>query len=286
MKRWTIALVLATAATTADAAAPVRVAVSVAPQAWLVERIGGPLVEIVTAVAPGESPHSFDPTPRHVAQLSEAEIYFTVGVPVENQLLPRLAATCPDMMVVDTTADIPHLPAASGRDHSGEHEHVADPHVWLDPQLLKIMTVTVVEALCHQDPNHTQRYLAAAADLTVELDALHTELATVLAPVRDRELFVFHPAFGYLANAYGLRQVSLESTEGDPSPRQLATVLERVADAGARAVFTQPQVSLSVARAVAREAGVELVVLDPLAADVDANLRRMALAIREALGED
>ena len=126
MKRLTMVLMLATFATTAAAAGSVRVAVSVAPQAWLVERIGGPLVEIVTAVAPGESPHSFDPTPRHVAQLSAAHIYFTVGVPVENQLLPRLTATYPGMMVVDTTADIPHLSAASGHGDSG-HDHETSP---------------------------------------------------------------------------------------------------------------------------------------------------------------
>ncbi|RKZ18874.1 ABC transporter substrate-binding protein [bacterium] len=279
MKLWLRGLLMMLATTAC--AEPVPVAVSIAPQAWLVERLGGSLVTVVTAMAPGESPHSFDPTPRHVARLSGALVYFAVGVPMENQLLPRLESTCPEMKIVDTTADIPRLAEADMDEHAG-HEH-QDPHVWLDPHLLKIQALVMVETLCRQDPRHTQRYLAAAAELTVELDTLHEQMATILAPVRGRELFVLHPAFGYLASAYGLRQVSLEPAQGDPSPRQLAEVLDHLAASGARAVFTQPQVSMSAARAVAREAQVELVVLDPLAADVDANLLRMALAIREAL---
>lgn len=265
---------------------PLPVAVSIAPQAWLVERIGGDRVQVVVAVTPGESPHGFDPTPRHVARLADAEIYFATGVPVENQLLPRLGSSCPEMNVVDTTAGIERLPDACGHDDHApghEHGHAGDPHVWLAPRLVAHQARLVAAALAQRDPAHAAAYEKALADLETLIDELDRELATVLAPAAGREFFVLHPAFGYFADAYGLVQVSIEPSGGDPSPRHLAEVIERVQAAGARAVFTQPEVSLATARAVARNCDVELVVLDPLAPDWDTNLRRMALTIREAI---
>lgn len=284
MRALCLTLAMLAAAVSGAADAPLKVAVSIPPQAWLAQRIGGPLVEIVTAIGPGESPHVFDPTPRHVARLADASLYLAVGVPAENILLPRLTANCPDMVVVDTAADVPRLPLADhGHGHDHGHDQGGDPHVWLSPAALQHQAAAMAEAFSHLDPNNTQRYLAGVADLARDLDALHAELDTLLAPLKGRDLFVLHPAFGYLADAYGLHQVALEPANGDPSPRQLAAALDRVAASGATAVFTQPQVSLPTARALAREAGVTLVILDPMAPDLDDNLRRMARAIREAL---
>ena len=262
--------------------APRHVAVSVAPQAWLVQRIGGEYVTITVAVSPGESPHTFDPTPRHVARLSEAEIYFATGVPLENQLLPRLRSNCPDMRIVDTTAGIARLPLED--DHHGhDYGQEGDPHLWLAPRLVKQQAIHVAEALIDLDSGHAEQYRSACRAVMQEIDELDAQLAQVLAPVAGREFFVLHPAFGYFAAAYGLRQVSIEPSGGDPSPRHLTEVMEQVQAAGARAVFTQPEVSLATARAVARGCDVELVVLDPLAPDWDTNLRRMALTIREVI---
>lgn len=264
--------------------APLPVAVSIAPQAWLVERIGGDLVDITVAVTPGESPHAFDPTPRHVARLADAAIYFATGVPMENHLLARLQNSCPQMQVIDTSAGIPlRSLEGDGHDHGHDHGHDADPHVWLAPLLVKQQARQVTEALVARDPAHADRYRSAGAAVAAEIDTLQNQLARTLAPLAGREFFVLHPAFGYFADAYGLVQVSIEPSGGEPSPRQLAEVFDRVQAAGVRTVFTQPEVSLATANAVARSCDVELVVLDPLAPDWDTNLRRMALTIREAL---
>jgi zinc transport system substrate-binding protein len=221
-----------------------------------------------------------------VARLTEAQIFFTVGVPAENHLLPRLVGGRSDLVVVDTAADITRLPESAGHgDHDHGDGHALDPHVWLAPRLVMIQARHVAEALCEHDPAGAAEYRAACATVLADLAVLDTELAGILAPVQGRTFFVLHPAFGYFAAAYGLHQSSLAANAGDASPRQLAAALDRVRIAGARAVFTQPQVSLATSRAMAREAGVELVVLDPLAADWDANLRHMAQTFREALDD-
>jgi len=262
---------------------PLPVAVSIAPQAWLVERIGGDQVAVTVAVTPGESPPAFDPTPRHVARLAGAEIYFATGAPLENLLLPRLRSSCPHMLIVDTTEGIDRRQAAA--DHH-DHEHGVDPHVWLAPRLMAQQARNVAEVLVRRDPDHADLYRDGCAAVLQEIADLDLQLAEDLAPIAGRGFFVLHPAYGYFADAYGLEQISIEPSGGDPSPRHLAEVMDRVQAAGARAIFTQPEVSLATARAVARGCDVELVVLDPLAPDWATNLRRMALSIREAIHDE
>jgi zinc transport system substrate-binding protein len=288
-----LALPAPTTAVAASAASALPVAVSILPQADLVERIGGERVRVVVAVAPGESPSSYDPTPRQLTEIAGARLYLALGVPMENHLLPRLRAGFPEIEIVDTAAGIAHRTLEEhdhgDRAHEGHGGHdddgnaELDPHVWLDPGLMQVLARHAAEALARHDPDHAGDYRSACAAYVAELDSLDRELAALLEPVRGRELFVFHPAFGYLADAYGLRQVAIEQGGLDPSPKHLAAVLDRVRAAGARAIFVQPQFSTGSARSVAREAGVSLVVLDPLARDYAANMRAMARAIREGL---
>ena len=264
------------------------VAVSIRPQAELVRILGGERWTVVTAVAPGQSPSTFDPSPRHMQELTAARVYFACGVPMENQLLPRLRSSYPELEIIDTSAgqqrivlnDHLHGSAADGHDH-GE----LDPHLWLDPTLMAGQAAVVAEAMGRLDPAGADLYRARCDSLTAEFTRLDHELREILAPVRGRVLFVFHPAYGYFARAYGLKQVAIEQGGIDPSPRHLAEVLGGIRTRGARAVFVQPQYSIGSARAIARETGVELVVLDPLAADYAENLRGMARVIREALDD-
>jgi len=301
-------ILLAGCQTTAEKDTRLPVAVSILPQATFVERIGGPQVHVTVAVAPGQSPASFDATPRQVTRLGSARVYFATGVPMENLLLPRLQAGFPDLTIIDTTGGLPlrHLNEAHRHtaDGDGERHHPSavagdageagdanaasaefDPHVWLNPRLVQVQVRHLATALAELDPPHAATYQTRCDSFVAELAALDRQLATLLAPVAGRDLFVFHPAFGYLTDAYGLHQVAIEQGGLDPSPRHLAEVLTRVREQGARVVFVQPQFSLGSARAIAQTAGVELIVLDPLARDYVANLRQMALTIREALDE-
>lgn len=236
-----------------------------------------------------------------MADLAAARAYFTCGVPMENYLVPKLRSSYPGIEIVDTVAGVARLNAAA-HDHGddgdraggdeadgtagGVEEEELDPHLWLDPMVMARQVGIMADALARLDPEHASRYRARGDSLTAGLTRLDGELRTALAPVRGREFFVFHPAFGYFARAYGLRQVAIEQGGLDPSARHLGEVLGRIKAQGARAVFVQPQFSLGSARAIARDTGVELVVLDPLAADYADNLRHMAQRIVEALTQE
>lgn len=258
------------------------VAVSIAPLAAMAATLLGDPGEVATVILPGESPATFDPGPRRMAQFQDARLFFACGVPMENQLLPRLRQGHPVLEIVNVTTGLPRGTLASHDDH--DHGDT-DPHLWLDPHLMRKQVRVMAGDLAVMFPKRAAAILARADSLEAVLTDLDLRLKDELAPVRGRDMFVFHPAFGYLAQAYGLRQVAIEQGGLDPSPRHLARVLEGIKDQGARAVFAQPQFSLGSARAVAREAGIRLVVLDPLAPDYVANMTAMAHAIREALDE-
>jgi len=279
-----LALVLACAAPARADGPSCRAVVSIDPLAWLVERLAGDGAEVRTALAPGESPASFDPTPRRLARLSGADLYLCVGVPMERILLPHLRRTEPRLLVRDLAAGLAR-PAEDDHEHGHGHDHGAlDPHVWLSPRLMARMADTahaVLSERCAAGDEAAQRRRLEA--LHAELAALDADLAAALAPAAGRTMVVFHPAFGYLARDYGFTQLSIEKDGLPPTPRHLAEVLAEIRGQGVRAVFVQPQSASDQLRALAAAEGLRLEVLDPLARDYPSNLRRMAAVIGAAL---
>ncbi len=276
----------------------VSVFVSILPQAYFVDRIGGPFVTTHVMVGPGESPASYDPPPRRMAELAGADLYFAIGVPMEAPILPHIRRSFPRVSIVDTRTGIgdvdePDSEGAESDDHhpterhaADEHAHGPDPHVWLDPMLAKTQAAVIADALARFDTTHAPIYLENLSVLSADLDSLDAEIRALLAPVRGAELVVFHPAFGYFAKAYGLKQVAIERGGLAPGPKYLAGVLQDARKRGVSAIFSQPQFSLSSTEAIAHEIGVEVRILDPLARDYMRNLRQMAVEIRDALAPE
>lgn len=262
-------------------AATVRVCVSIPPQAFFVERIGGERVSVEVLVGPGQSPATYEPTPTQMAALDEADVYFRIGVPFEDALMDRISASMPDLNVVDLRRGITLRPIAG---HGHDHGHGRlDPHTWLDPRLAAVQARTIEQELAGLDPAGAGIYAAGLAALEAELRQVDAQVAAQLEPVKGRQLFVFHPAFGYFADAYGLVQVPIEIEGREPAPRELEEVIELARSRGIRAIFIQPEFSDASARAIASELGAQVVRIDPLARDYLANLREMARKIRNAL---
>jgi len=261
----------------------ISVAVSILPQKKFVERVAGESTRVEVLVQPGHSPATYEPTPKQMAHLAEADLWIRIGVPFESSVLRNVADAAPDLRLVDGTKGIDLLPM----DHNhvrGHHGSVAeselrDPHFWLDPLLVKKHARIVTEALCARSASSCDRYRSNLEDFQSDLDVVHQRIAETLAPVKGRELFVFHPAYGYFASRYGLRQVAVEVGGKRPTARQLTGLVDAARASGTRAMFVQPQFSGSSARATADAIGVELVELDPLAGDYFVNLEIMAARI-------
>jgi zinc transport system substrate-binding protein len=250
------------------------VLVSVPPQAWLVERLAGDLVDVEVMVPPGADPHVYEPTIRQMRAVADASIYVQVGHPhfsFERVWFDRFRAENPRMRVVDGSR--------------GVAQHDGDPHLWTSVAAMRTMAIHTAAALAEDMPAHARELGARLAGLEAELDTLDTEIHRILTPCRGRAFLVFHPAWGYFAEAYGLVQIAIERDGKTPAPGELARIIAEARAAGARRVFVAPQTSAAAARVVADEIGGRVVTLDPLARDWPDNMHRVAAAIREGCSE-
>jgi len=272
----------------------VHVAVSIPPQAYFVRRVGGGHVTVTVLLPPGRSPATYEPSPRLLAALERADVYFRIGVPFEARLVEKAAAIYPKLPIVDISQDIPRRRMREAHEHeersgvSPPHLDAAgrvpaDPHVWLDPNNVRVMARTIHRTLCKLAPAHRKNFDRNLAAFDAELRELDGRIRHLLKGCRGKALFVFHPAYGYLADRYGLIQVAVEPAGKSPGSRTLASLLERIRRAGARVIFVQPQFSRRRAETIARAVGARIDELDPLAEDYAENMVRMAGKISQAL---
>jgi zinc transport system substrate-binding protein len=271
---------------------PLQVVVSILPQQYLVERVADSRVEVLTLVQPGDNEATYSPGPATLAALDGARAWFTMGVHFEQTWLGRIQHDRPGLEIVPLAEGLPlrrtersavELDRTRGHDHDHDHGGMPDPHTWTDPRLAARMVERIATSLARLDPAGAELYDARAEELRKELLDLHEEIAARLAPVRGRAFIVFHPSWGYFADAYGLVQLPIEVGGREPGPRGLAEVIRVGRETGVRAVFVQQQFSQRSALAVAEALGATVVDADPLALDYVANLRRVSVRMAEAL---
>jgi len=274
-------------------ASSVGVFVSLAPQKYFVQKIGGTLVNVSVLVPSGADPHTYEPKPRQMIELSKSALYFAVGVDFEKAWLKKITATHPRMRVIHTDEGIAKIPMTDQHRHEGSiHKHdkksqqrdgVPDPHVWLAPALVKVQAAHILKALIEADPKNRLQYTTGYDAFLKELDTLDGELRALFAGRKGEQFMVFHPAWAYFAEAYGLQQVPVEVEGKEPKAAQLQALIRRARERGVKVIFVQPQLSAKSAEMVAREIGGAVVRVDPLAENWDANMREVARKFRAAL---
>ena len=261
------------------------IVVSILPLAEFVERIAGDGDNVAVLVGPGQSPHTYEPTPQQMAQLTSARILFRVGVPFEERLIEKTSAQAPDLKVVDLRQNVEVLAALDHAVCDNDHDHgELDPHIWLDPNIVQIMTKNIAAALIEIHPEQAVVIKSNLATFSAALDTLDQSLHETLANLHDRYFYVFHPAFGYFAEAYDLVQVPVEIEGKEPSARMIGQFIEAAQADSVSVLFVQPQFSATSAEAIAEAVGCSVVSIDPLAKNYIENMRAIATAIASAHG--
>jgi zinc transport system substrate-binding protein len=276
-----------------------QVFVSLLPQKYFVEKIGGDFVDVQVMVAPGASPASYEPKPLQMARLVDTRIYFAVGVPFEATWLQKISGMNPDMAVVHTESSIARIPMATEHFHDGDAAHSEtethpedgktsgdsglDPHIWLSPPLVKVQVESILAALVRIDPGRAGIYEENSRRFISEIDALDSDLRALFQEGSAVRFMVFHPSWGYFAEAYGLEQVAIEIEGKEPKPAQLKSLIEHARREEIRVIFVQPQFSSKSAELIAREIDGHVAVADPLAEDWIDNLKRVAETFRDSM---
>jgi len=286
-----------------------QVFVSILPQSSLVERIGGQHVAVSVLVEAGKDPHTFELTPKQMIDLGKADVYFGIGFPFEKQLLEKVRRVNPRFLLVETDEGVrrreieAHAGTGGGAAHSQsvelkpseaqveyqfEETHrygsgEPDPHIWLAPSALRIICTNIYKGLSGMDEAREPDYKRNLEQLISELDRLDARFRSLLEPHRGKAFFVYHPAFGYFADEYGLLQLPVEIEGKSPTPKQIQWIIERARRDGVKIIFVSPQFDRKSASIVAKAIGGSVVFIDPLAKDVLENLADIAKKIEGAL---
>ncbi|MFH2057983.1 MAG: zinc ABC transporter substrate-binding protein [Pseudomonadota bacterium] len=274
---------------------PINVQVSILPQKYFVERIGRDRVNVDVLVKPGKSPATYSPSPDQIKKLMSADVYFRIGVPFENGILDKIESIA-GVRIVDTREGIVLRQMedtdAKGHGHDAdhhdnkeeEHHHVGDdPHIWMSPVTVKIQAHTIFQALSSIDPDGKDEYQNNYDCFVKDLDDLDNRLKTVLKDLKGGNLFVFHPAFGYFTDAYGLKQIAVETMGKAPKGKALSGIIKLAKKEKTRVIFVQPQFDRNAAQKIASAINGAVVSIDPLAFDYLANMENIAQSIAGAL---
>ncbi len=257
-----------------------QIYVSVPPLAYFVERIGENNFEILTIIGPGQSPATLEITPKQLAEFSKAKIFFTAGVPFEKHLNKKLKDNFKNLNIIDTQKGIElHKIEHHHHENIEEDETVEtnnlDPHSWLDPTLAKIMAQNIYDELMRIYPTDSLGYQDNLNLLLEDLDKLDSYIKHELKPYAGRSFYTFHPAYGYFARVYGLKQIAIEIDGKEPSAKQLADIIKKAKKDKIEIIFTQPQFSDKSARAIAESVGAAVIPIDPLSKDYLNNLKEI-----------
>jgi len=261
------------------------ITVSILPQKYFIERIGGNHVEVNVMVGPGESPHSYEPKAAQMTALSQSVVYFKIGVEFEAVWMERMQSINPDMRIMDLSEDIVKIEMAThDQDEGGSdkenaeshHDEVLDPHIWTSPENGRVIAQKVFETLADLDPLHQEEYRSNLEHLLADIQNLQDDIQTSISGLENREFMAFHPAWGYFADEFNLTQIPIEVGGTEPSAQELAQVIQEAKNKNIRVIFAQPEFSTRSAEYIASEIGGKVILISPLAEDWLENLRQVA----------
>ena len=258
--------------------------VSIEPQRYFVERIGGKYIHAEVMVKPGQNPATYEPTPLQITRLGKAKAFFTIGVPFEKSFLKKIKSSLVNLNTIDTSRGIvkrkiiEHNSEEHAKDSTNEQ---LDPHIWMSPVLVKKQAAIILNTLVKIDPDHSKDYQSNYKLFIDDLDNIDLDLKKTLSNLKDGIIFVYHPSFGYFADAYNLKQLAIESAGKEPSPKNLELIINEIIQKHVKVIFVQPEFQSSSIQVITKATGAAVMAVNPLSYDYLKNLRYIADTLKD-----
>lgn len=249
--------------------------VSIAPYKFLAERVAGAEFEVQTVVPPGANPHAFEPTSHQVNQMGRGLVWFRIGEPFEEKVMPVLKGR--NGIAIQDLRDGIEL-IEEGHPLGCSHccmDHF-DRHIWLSPKLAASQAKIIEGALAERFPEHRELFAQNLERLEGELALLDEEIAAILEPVKERVILVSHPAFGYFCKDYSFSQLSVEYEGKDPRPKHLEEILKQAGEKRAEIALALPQYNNKGAQLIAERLHVPVHLIDPYSPEYFETMRKLA----------
>lgn len=262
--------------------ANINTIVSVLPLQTFVESIGGDRVDVTVMVSPGSSPHTYEPKPSQMKDISKADMYFAIDVEFENVWLGKFKDLNPKMQIVDLSKGVEKMYI---QEHSHNHKESKrrdgkDPHIWLSPKNVQIIAENIYKALSKIDPDNESFYRSNYSKFKTKIEQTDSKIKDILSSLpKGTKFMVLHPAWGYFAHEYGLKQVSIEIEGKSPKAKEMLFLIKEAKEENIQAIFTQAEFSDATAKIMADELNIPVIKVSPLSLKWSENLIAISKSI-------
>lgn len=270
----------------------IGVIVSIPPQAEFVEKVGGDKVIVTVMVPPGANPHTYEPSPVQLEEVSRAQIYAKVGSGIEFELvwMDKIININEKMLVVDSSGGVKFfavtyengVPVDYNEYDKGSMDESKlkgiDPHIWLSPLNAKIMSENIYEGLVQVDSENQEYYKKNLDNYLAELDILDEEISKMFSEKENKVIMVFHPTWTYFALDYGIKQMTIEEEGKEPTAEGIKDLIDKARKYNIKVIFASPEFSTKSAEAIAKEIGGSVKLVSSLKKNYMKNMKEVARA--------
>ena len=236
-----------------------NVVVSILPQKEIVQKIAGQKVDVDVVVPPGSEPHTFEPKPSTMKKISNADIYYAIGVEFEESWLDKFQSQNPKMKIVHLDKNITKINQ--------------NPHIWLSLRNLQVIADKVYNSLDEKSLKENLNLYKS------ELKSCDNEIKNILQKKKNRTFMSVHPAFAYFAKDYNLTQIAVEKDEKEPSLKELLNLLKKAKKKGVKIIITSPEFSDKSAKIISNELGIKVLKISPLEPNICNSLKKIAKSL-------
>ncbi len=275
----------------------IGVIVSIPPQAEFVEKVGGDKVIVTVMVPLGANPHTYEPSPVQLEEVSKAQIYARVGsagtgygIEFELAWMDKITNINEKMLVVDCSRGVKFIAVDYENGEPVEYNEYdknnrdanrpegIDPHIWLSPSNAKIMSENIYDGLVKVDPENQKYYKLNLDNYLVELEELDEEISRMFMGKENKIIIVYHPTWTYFALDYGIKQIAIEEEGKEPTAEGIKALIDKAKQYNIKVIFASPEFSTKSAEAVAGEIGGSIVLVSSLKKNYVENIKEAARA--------
>ncbi len=257
----------------------IDVAVSIGPEVQWVNAVGGDKVNVTLMVPPSADPHTYEPLPGQLKQISNAKMYAEIGSPLEfeTNYMDKIEAANPNMLIVNCSEGVTLIP------NTAENEsETMDPHDWNDPKNAEIMVNNIYLGLVKVDPADQAYFEKNRDNYEAQLEALDNYTTQTLKDKNGTKILIFHPAFGYYAKDYNLTQVAVMINDEEPSPQRIALLLNIAKEDNITVMYNEPQYDPSYMQSIASQVNGTVITVNDLDPNYLQNMKNTADAFAQA----
>ena len=245
-----------------------NIIVSILPQQTFVKAIGQDKVNISLMVKPGNSPHTYEPKPSQMRDISKADIYFSIGVEFEKSWLPKFSNQNHNMKIINLSKNINKI---EGK----------DIHTWTSPSNVKIIAKTTYDTLVKFNSKNKTYYKQNYDKFISHINKTDAKIKSILKDTpKGTKFMVFHPGWGHFAKDYNLVQLAIEIEGKSPKPKQIAKLINIAREEKINAILTAPEFSTKIATQIANELNIQVIKITPLNPKWSQNLINLAQTVK------